>query len=582
MGLGVPGSASGQVEPRAIVLRTVPEVDPPGLAQAAEEIEWRLGRERTVLEQAAVARLLGERHSSEATAATPDDFDALARESETALEHVAFGRRKAARQAVGRILERAQGALETLNREARSARRVLNSCLYLVRALADGGQEDAALRQSIECARLVPDMSPSASEHPPNVRDLFRRAKAQIESGPHGSLRVESQPTSSCDVFLNGRRLGRTPFVREHLPTGEYRVQVECEESGRPGRVHRIILAAEPREVVIDTRFDVALRTAASDIRLSYDSPRAENRRRLADALRVAAIVDATTVYLVTPESQDIARIDRLRVAKREVVASVRVPLTSAGLEGDVAKRAVSHLLAGRSVDLTGPVEEEARTWKPPRPVRRVVRRDVDLGERPPVHEPERSGRITWPGWFLTGIGVAALGVGWGLQGVWFSRHSDVQAADPTSPGFDTLRQRREDIEAPALAMATTGTLFAVAGLPWLVSGEGARWWHWTLGVAGLAGVATGIGIGSQEGKLDNGTRKRRVPLGPLVALSSVPFVAVPIVAISVRDDSEDGTVAVADEEPRSAARPRRAGPALQVAPRIGRRGAGIVLGGKF
>jgi hypothetical protein len=583
-----------------MVLRTVPGEDPPGTALACDEVERRIERKRTTRTRRAATTLIAQRHSSEATQASEDDFDALARESEQALEHVAFGRRRRARQAVRKILRRAQGALETLNREARSARRVLNSCLYLVRALAEGGNERAGLEQAVECARLVPDMTPSASEHPPHVRALFEQAKARIENGPHGSLRVESHPETGCDVYLNGRRLGQTPFEREELPTGEYRVQVECDETGRAGRVHRLILSAEPRELVIDTRFDTTLRTSAGDLRHEYEDPEAEKRYRIEHAMQVSRIVGATDVLLVTPEEQAV-RVDHLRVPRGRVVASVRLPRTSAGVERDIVRRGVRHLLAGRSVDLTGPVERELDTWQPPERARlaeassresaggatRVDAATGSKGAESAASPSDTSGvsrtietgvagtdpsrgafEPTWVGWTLVGAGAGAFIAAWGLQAEWFNRHDRVQVAQPTDADYLQRVDQRNALKVPVATVGAAGAALATGSLPWIVQRNGPRWWHWTLGVAGLGGVAAGAGLWTLEGSCANDectTLRRRVPLGPLVMLTSIPFVAVPVVAWLVEQDEQpsDAATDIAN---------------TQVIPSLGPRGASITL----
>ncbi len=558
-------AASAAAQERAVVVRTLAGAEPPGFAATAEAIERAASSQLTVISAAQMAELLRQRHSSEPAAASQDDFDALARESEAALEHVAFGRRRQARRAIESILERAQGAIEALNRESRSARRVLNSCLYLVRALSDAGDEEGALNQAIECARLVPDMQPSASEHPPAVRRLYQRAVERIESGPHGSLHVESRPPG-CDVYMNGRRLGTTPFTREQLPTGEYRIQVEC-ESGRPGRVHRFILAAEPRELVIDSRFDRTLRSTAGDVRLEYEDAQAEYAHRMADGVAVAEILGATDLLLVSAEDPEVARVDWIRVGEPpRVLASAKIAMSASGASPSSVQRGMVALLQRRSVDATHDEDIEIAAWSPPAPRQATSAMGRDI-EPPPSDDgaPEATNDLAWLGWVLGGVGVVSYGVGWGLQGEWFHRDGLVNVAQPTDPDYQLRLDRRDEMVAPVALLGVGGAVLTTAALPFLVGDGGPEWWHWVIGGVGVAAAAVGIGLWTQEGKCADpmcSERNRTVPLAPLVLTMSVPLLALPIVAL-IFDSGED-------------ARPND----LSVLPSVGPNGAGLIIGG--
>jgi len=546
--LVLPVGARAQREPRFIVVRTLASADPAGFRQAADDI-GRLAREaRPGLTVEQAVRAIEERHSAEAVATTSDDLDALARESEAALEHVAFGRRRQAAAAVTRILERAQAAIETLNRETRSARRVLNSCLYLVRALADSGDETAALEQSVDCARLVPDLLPAASEHPPNVRQLFQQAAAELDSGPHGGLRVDSEP-QGCAVYLNGRRLGSTPFRREELPTGEYRVQVECTETGRPGRVHRIVLSAEPREIVIDSRFDTVLRTSGRDLRLEYASVEEEQRWRLYDATLVAELVEASDLLMVTPEGDAVLRVDRVDVLHQRVIASVRLAFTAEGIDADAVRRGVAHLLAPRSMDLTGETEREMRAWVPARGVPRMSRAALEAqltrvtpawdDETPPDLDDADGDGGVWVGVGLAAGGFVSLAAAWGVQVQWSEKQAAVRDTDPLDSRYPGRVEDRDGYVLPTLVLGGAGALLGTAALPFLLDDEGPAWWHWTLAGTGALGTAIGAILWSREGSCENTmctSRERTVPLGPLLIATSVPLLAMPVVALVMED----------------------------------------------
>ncbi|MBW2462846.1 MAG: PEGA domain-containing protein [Deltaproteobacteria bacterium] len=568
----VVGVSPAQAQDRFVVLRTIAGSEPPGLVPVAESIEAVADRQHTILTTDEATNLITLRHSTEPAAASRDDFDALARESEAALEHVAFGRRRQARRAIESILERAQGAIEALNRESRSARRILNSCLYLVRALDHARDEEAALDQAVECARLVPDMQPSAAEHPPVVRRLFDRAVARIESGPHGSLNVQSEP-SGCAVFLNGRRLGATPFSRENLATGEYRVQVEC-EAGRPGRVHRIVLAAEPRDVMIDSRFDRALRNTDRDLRLEYVDADEENAYRLGDATAVAGIMGVDNVILITAEGESVARVDWIR-ASGVVVASVRVAMNSAGAVRESLDRGMAELGEARSVDATGETAVAIEPWAPPAPrgaevasIPGAATADASAGAEGHAAESDLSGlsELAALGWVLGGVGVATYAVAWSLQGVWIHRDGQVDVAEPDDVDYADRVARRDDLALPVSLLAASGAVLTTAALPFLLGDGGTGPWHWIVGGVGVAVAAVGIGLWTQDNACvdppDCREVSRTVPLAPLLVTTAVPMIAVPILALILGSGE--------DAHPND----------LSLVPTLGPEGAGLILGG--
>lgn len=161
---------------------------------------------------------------------TPSELDinALAREAQEAIEHVALGRTAGAQRSVRRIIDLADRSLETLNRETATARTLLDACLALVRSSLHENKRDAAIDQAMRCRRLVPDLAPSEVAHPANVVGALAEADDQLRRMRVGTLTVHALPERGCDVYLNGRHLGHTPFTLDRAPVGEYRVQVEC------------------------------------------------------------------------------------------------------------------------------------------------------------------------------------------------------------------------------------------------------------------------------------------------------------------------------------------------------------------
>jgi hypothetical protein len=338
----------------------------------------------------------------------------------------------------------------------------------------------------------------------------------------------------------------------------------------RPGRVHRVILAAEPREVLIEARFDRTLRSTAGDVRLEYEDEDAENEHRLEDAARVGQILDASDLLLVTAESDEVARIDWVRMPD-QVVASVRVSIGPSGVAPESLTRAIDALSAGRSVDATGDEDEEMAAWVPP------ARAGTEADGSPANASAAAGGQgrdgggggggggASAVGWILGGVGVATFGAAWGLQIVWFNRRDQANIAEPTDPDYQDRLDRRDAMVLPVALLGAGAALATTAALPFLVGEDGAAWWHWALGGAGVVAAAVGIGLWTQEGKCNDALcseRSRTVPLAPLVVTMAVPLLAVPIMALIMKSGE--------DAPPND----------LTLLPTVGPEGAGLVLGG--
>ena len=159
-------------------------------------------------------------------------------------------------------------AIEALNREASRARKVLDTCLYLVRSLWETGQTERAEEQARACRQLVPSIDPTLGCTRQTCGACFSGSTRPGEKRrPCGSRSSRRQAGVLCR--LNGLHLGETPFSMGELVPGEYRVQVECEEN-RPGRVHRVNLERD-ETVYIDPTLDTAL-GLKPEVHLAYVS----------------------------------------------------------------------------------------------------------------------------------------------------------------------------------------------------------------------------------------------------------------------------------------------------------------------
>jgi serine/threonine-protein kinase len=77
-------------------------------------------------------------------------------------------------------------------------------------------------------------------EQPSPARRIRR---APQESGPTGYLTLDTQPWGT--VYLDGRRVGVTPFARVAVPAGHHRLSIDLEDSGRRRPLAVLVAAAQ-------------------------------------------------------------------------------------------------------------------------------------------------------------------------------------------------------------------------------------------------------------------------------------------------------------------------------------------------
>ena len=198
----------------------------------------------------------------------PEELERWFSHQEEARQQLTLSNYTRAAVSLQAVQDISKDAIEALNREASRARKVLDTCLYLVRSLWETGQTERAEEQARACRQLVPSIDPTFGLHTPDVRGVLQRVDEARRKEAAVRLKVES-PTSGCLVRLNGLHLGETPFSMGELVPGEYRVQVECEEN-RPGRVHRVNLERD-ETVYIDPTLDTAL-GLEPEVHLAYVS----------------------------------------------------------------------------------------------------------------------------------------------------------------------------------------------------------------------------------------------------------------------------------------------------------------------
>lgn len=501
------------------------------LLEARERVRTLLAQEGTgVLEEARIRAEFESQISIPPTFISQNQINDWVEQSRAALVSLANADYEDARQALLRAQELSQRAAEELNRETDRARAVLDTCLYMVRAFVETGDQDGAREQARNCRRLVPQIEPSRRRHTPEVRAILENLDQERDASPAAVLRVESTP-SNCVVRLNGIQVGRTPFAMPDLARGEYRVQVECGESR--GRVHQVSLRDEVVHLNVDTVFDQEMHSRPVYV---DDNPRADSH-----AATLASKVHATIV-MVSRESGGY----RLTRFERDWRSSSRV------VPFDGLEQAVQQIVSQESGDAYAPPEEIRYT--------------------PPV-----------PGWRV-GVGAGLLAAGVGLSIAAAAVHvqragkGELYVAVPPGDGQFLDRQRAwQDPRTVVLALAMTGGGIAAFSIPaWMPNRQGVHWASWAVGGLGLIGGGTALALtlsrascpevaaDMEDDRQACVDRDRRGGIAAILGGASLTLLAVPVVDALQRDPTSNETVS------------------LQLAPHAGRGNAGLTLRGEF
>jgi hypothetical protein len=413
-------------------------------------------------------------------------------------------------------------AAVTLDREEARARQVLDTCLYEVRAFVETHEDAHAAARALECRQLVPRIAPSPYNHTPEVAQLLDQVDRALSATPIGALQVVSEP-EGCAVRLNGVVVGATPYTSASIAPGTYGVQVECE--GARGRVHVVTVGEAARTIVVDPRFDAAVRSDAL-LRLAYATTAIADERRLRDAVRLATSLEADEVWLLSLEAGDVVRLDRVIVSSSTPLASVRAN----GLAGLGA--AVASLTQAHSEDRTGAD-----------PIALVRWRGGAISEGH-VEASFAWGRADWE----VGVGVALGVVALSAFATSLALADDdgrlglASASTPLSalaylPTRDAWEAQRTTSWAFGLAGGAIGTLAVSLAME---EEHGIPWWSWALSGAGLVGALTGATLigtstscGIDQPSLTCVAGSQNVDLGVSALGMSLPLLSVPFVFLA-------------------------------------------------
>ena len=468
-----------------------------------------------------------ERESREPPQLSGSDIDRWLASSRHAVHSLARADYDAARTELMRAQELSERAVAELNREVARSQQLLDTCLYMVRALIETQDFPGAEHQALSCRRLVPRGAPSEFNHPPEVLDLLSRVDARLEASPPATLRVESEP-AGCEVRLNGLSLGVTPLVAEELQPGEYRVQVECEPGVR-GRVHRLDLAEGHNALRVDTALDRAVRSDGS-LRLAYASLH-DARWRVAHAARVGEVVGATEVWLARTGSEGSLRIERVDVAARRGLGAITVSSTALAASLDAIR------IAGEPLtDVADDAEPEAELASAEHEASAATRSD-------------RTGEHVL-GVVLMSAGALSYGASFGIRPYRDFLGGRFAIARASDVDFQARQSAWSDARIGIWALPAAGALFASLAVPLLLpEEEGVPWWSWLVGSVGLAGVATSVGVGASSSTCPGGDPQTApacvasthdVDLAYQLGAIAAPFIAVPFVYLARELGAED------------------------------------------
>ncbi len=469
--------------------------------------------------------------SAPASELSPRDIAAWRERSRDALTQLARHDYAAALEQLEVAQALSRSAIDQLNRDPQRARLVLDTCLYAVRALLGLGQQAEAQAQAEECARLSLHAKPSAVMHPPDVRAFYSSA-VDGRAEDADALLIESEP-SGCEVYVNGLAQGRSPHRLEGLVRGRYEVQAECDE--QRGRVRPIDLASGSTQVIVDTRFDQAVRTDDGRLELRYANwPNAEQRG--ADARALAEPIRADGVVLMFAPRGGPVDLVLLRQGTGES-GFARVASNDQGPEPVALARAVKSLLADACVDLSGEVVAKVDCTTGVPILEGDGRRTVERATGPP-----RGQFIA--GMTLASVGTASLLSAFALYGTSTTRAADRMVASPSNEN----QTRWLDLRFGTFYVGSVGAAALVATMPLALPYRAVTpWWAWLSGGAGLALAATSIAlavtapaqpevsrVADPQGYVD---RARRTDGAFLAGVSAAPLLTMPLVYLLRRDE---------------------------------------------
>lgn len=482
--------------------------------QLAREAEAALtARGETFVPLQTASALFARNHSREPATWDQSDVDRLAAASRKALEAIVAGDYKEALAHTREARQRVDGAIEVINRRLEWSKLAFRACAMEVRGRYEERDQQGAFDAAVRCRTLYPGFEPDPSDHPKDVRDIFTRAQKEIRRTRTQTLIVDSRP-AGCNVVLNGRSMGITPFRQQGLAAHEPRLQVECAGARGHGRVH-IVPSGPEVTMFIDADFEAAVRTDGDLLRLVYDEHQHDRLRE--HSVQVARALGVAEVLAFASPAPGQLHIMRFTASSGRTVS---LPAQHEPWEVD---RALS--------ELTG-ASPESPVMAPPQAAR---------SEREPPASPERRRRaLLATGGVALGLGVAASVTGWVLFRQRLDEGTLFRAILPTDPEYlerqGAWLEHRDvtyALAASAAGLGTAGGVLLERGLP----KRPPRWWRWSSLAIGGALATSGIVLAALGNSCDTDTRadrrdcvidQHRLDRGAFLILTGAPLLLTP------------------------------------------------------
>lgn len=325
----------------------------------------------------------------------------------------------------GELLEQAQVQSLALQRDAEASVHLARVCAYRTAAYLQQDDEPRATELATGCYRLVPGIALDERVIP-RVHELFERVGRGLPT-----LRISGSrdDPAGCTIRVNGRAIGETPAIRIPAPTGDYRVQIECDD--RAGRIHTIHVGEEDAEFVVRASLDTALHTDPPALVYESSSALAMLPGDIAEAARRAG-ADFAYVIVQQPTSA--------------LMRSYRIPESGPAL-----------LLGERTVERTSDpsrVRESASQL-----ARSTLASPVEGGASPSTPE---SSSISPVGPVLLGVGGAVLVAGVVMGLVSLDQNSQIDAMCPGGTCAD--RPELHDRVSEMLTLSAAADAFWIGG----------------------------------------------------------------------------------------------------------------------
>lgn len=481
-------SAAAQSDGRWLIVPSSSGPDADWVEPAVEQVRAALIEHGTDVRSGDKAAKMFEAEASAPAAALNEaDLERWMSLSGAAVHDLAEGDYKKALKQLNAAQVMSRSAIEELNREPARARRVFDTCLYVVRAVLETESESRARATARECRQLVPRAEPSAYMHPPSVTDLLGQIDA-LQAKQSGALRVESSP-SGCAARLNGVLLGETPVSIGEVFPGTYRVQVECDPAKR-GRIHFVTVGAGRTERRVDSRFDGAVASHPA-LRLRYANAADAQEHQVADALQIAKEVAASSVVLLSmpaPDTMELELIEAMADKSGGPAALARVSVGQDGPREADLSAAARTLTDGRCMDFTSP-KPVALPCAGDKTTGAAATSDWPAGRRP------RGQFIS--GLALVGVGIAGLATGYALLAPRHSAGVDWVTGVDANGQAQSSQQKWFDLGTGVIVSASVGAGALVTAMPLaLPERDKTPWWGWLAGAGGVGLAAFSIAYG--------------------------------------------------------------------------------------